>query len=210
MAARKSTEDKAIDAALRLAAKRGWRGLSMADIARAARVPLADLSGAFGSKAAILAAFSRRIDAQVLEGLDEDLLDEPARDRVFDVLMARFDALGPHKPALKAIARDMRRDPLGSLALTPAALQSLGWMLEGAGIDSSGLAGAVRVRGLALIWLATFRVWLDDDEAGLAKTMAELDRRLRQAERVIESMRRSDRDQDAKSDAGPDMVPGDA
>ena len=83
-------------------------------------------------------------------------------------------------------------------------------MLEGAGIDSSGLAGAVRVRGLALIWLATFRVWLDDDEAGLAKTMAELDRRLRQAERVIESVRRGDRDQDVSSDAPPDMVPGDA
>lgn len=189
MATRKSVEDKAIDAALRLAAKRGWRSLSLADIAKTARVPLADLSQKFHSKADVLVAFSRRIDGIVLKGLDEELLGEPARDRVFDVLMARFDALAVDKPALKAICDDLGRDPFAALALTPAALQSLAWMLEAAGIDSSGLRGAVRVRGLALIWVAAFRVWLDDEDDGLALTMAELDRRLRQAERLIEKVR---------------------
>ena len=72
------------------------------------------------------------------------------------------------------------------------ALQSLGWMLEAAGLDSSGFRGALRVRGLALVWAAAFRVWLDDGE-DQAKTMAELDRRLRQAEDLLNTVARFSR-----------------
>ncbi|MEX0839737.1 MAG: helix-turn-helix domain-containing protein [Parvibaculum sp.] len=188
MAARRDPEDKIIDAALRLAASRGWSGLSLAEIAKSAKVGLPALSVLFGSKGEILAAFSRRIDAEVLKAASaEDLADEVARDRLFDVLMMRFDALTPHKPALKRIAQDLRRDPVAAAGLMRPMLQSLGWMLEAAGIDSSGLAGAVRVRGLALVWGAAFRIWLDDGD-DQAKTMAELDRRLRGGEAFLERL----------------------
>jgi AcrR family transcriptional regulator len=188
MSARRDPEDKIIDAALRLAASRGWSGLSLADIAKSAKVGLPVLSVLFGSKGEILAAFSRRIDAEVLKAASaEDLADEAARDRLFDVLMMRFDALTPHKPALKHIVQDLRRDPVAAAGLMRPMLQSLGWMLEAAGIDSSGLAGAVRVRGLALVWGAAFRVWLDDGD-DQAKTMAELDRRLRGGEAFLERL----------------------
>ena len=188
MAAKRDPEDKIIDAALKLAASRGWTGLSLADIAKSARVGLPVLSGLFYSKNDILAAFSRRIDAEVLKAAAaEDLADEAARDRLFDVLMMRFDALTPHKPALKRIARDLRRDPVAAAGLMRVMLQSLGWMLEAAGIDSSGLRGALRVRGVALVWGAAFRVWLEygDDQA---RTMAELDGRLRSGEAFLERL----------------------
>jgi AcrR family transcriptional regulator len=182
MARKQDKTGKIVAAALKLAAKEGWHGLSLADIAAAARVSLPDLAADFPTKAAILAAWSREIDAEVLKAASaEDLAGESARDRLFDVLMMRFDAFAPRKPALKRIAEDMARDPFAAMAMLRPALQSLGWMLEAAGIDSSGLQGAMRVRGLALIWAAVFRVWLDDGE-DQAKTMAELDKRLRQAE----------------------------
>ena len=182
MAKRKDPSDKIIDAALKLAAARGWRDLSLADIAKAAKIPLPDLSELFSSKAAILAAWSARIDAEVLKlAEDEDMSDESARDRLFDVLMLRIDAMTPQKTALIAIARDLRRDPVAALSLARPMLQAFGWMLEAAGIDSSGLRGSLRVRGLALVWSRVLPVWLADGE-DMAKTMAELDRRLRQAE----------------------------
>ena len=190
MAAKRDPEDKIIDAALKLAASRGWSGLSLADIAKSARVGLPVLSGFFASKSEILAAFSRRIDAAVLKAASaEDLSDEAARDRLFDVLMMRFDTLAPYKPALKRISRDMQRDPVAAAGLVRAMLQSLGWMLEAAGIDSSGLAGAMRVRGIALIWGAVFRTWLEDGD-DQARTMAELDRRLRRGEALLERLSR--------------------
>jgi len=190
MAAKVDPEEKIIKAALRLAVTRGWRELSLADIAKPARVSLPVLSKLFASKADILAAYGRRIDAQVLEAASgEDMTDETARDRLFDVLMMRFDALAPDKEALKRIAVDLRRDPLASAPLARPFLQSMGWMLEAAGIDSSGLKGALRVRGLALVWSAAFRVWLDDSE-DQSKTMAELDGRLRQGEAFLDRVTR--------------------
>lgn len=193
----RTTDDRIIDAAMKLAAVRGWRDLTLADIAAGAKLRLPDLAHLFPTKSAILAAWSRRIDAEVLTAAEaEDLTGEAARDRLFDVLMLRFDAIGPYKPALKNIAHALARDPVALAMLFRPALQSLGWMLEAAGIDSSGLGGALRVRGLALVWAAAFRVWLEDGE-DQAKTMAELDKRLRQAEELIEAVSRFGNRRDA-------------
>lgn len=203
MARKLDPEEKIVNAALRLAATRGWRELSLADIAKAAKVSLADLSTLFSSKTAIVVAYGRRIDAKVLENASaEDMSGEAPRDRLFDVLMMRFDAMAGEKEALKRIAADIRRDPIASAPLARPLLQSMGWMLEAAGIDSSGLAGALRVRGLALVWGAAFRVWLADGE-DQSKTMAELDRRLRDGAALLErvskftSRRRHDDERDA-------------
>lgn len=181
MAPQKTTEDKIIDAALQLAADVGWRGFSLSDVAQKAGVPLADLHGAFSGKRAILAAFSRRIDVRVLRAVDpEDQEGERPKDRLFDVLMLRFDELGAYKDGVRAISQDLARDPLGLLAGARPALRSMHWMLEAASIDSGGVYGAVRARALAVVWLAAFRVWLED-EPGLGKTMSELDKRLQQS-----------------------------
>ncbi|NIJ40249.1 AcrR family transcriptional regulator [Parvibaculum indicum] len=182
MARKLTPEEKIVNAALRLAGKRGWTDLSLADIAGEAKLGLGELSALFSSKAQILAAYARRIDAQVLKMADEEeLADEPVRDRLFDVVMLRFDAMAQDKPALKRITEDLERDPVAALALIPSTLQSMGWMLEAAGIDSSGWRGLIRVRGLALFWARLLKVWLDDDE-DQARTMAALDKRLRQGE----------------------------
>ncbi len=181
MAPRKSLEDKVIDAALQLAAEEGWGRFALSDVAQRAKIPLADLHGQFSGKRAILAAFSRRTDVRVLRAVDvEDQEGERPKDRLFDVLMLRFDELGPFKEGVHAVSRDLARDPFGLLAGTRPALRSMHWMLEAASIDSGGITGAVRARALALVWLAAFRIWLDD-EPGLGRTMSELDKRLQQS-----------------------------
>ena len=190
MAKRPDKSAKIIEAALTLAATRGWHDLSLSDIATAAKVPLPQLAQLFPTKAAILAAWSRGLDGSVLALAEaEDLGGEGARDRLFDVLMMRFDEMAGAKPALINIARDLRRDPVALMALVSPALQSLGWMLEAAGIDSSGWRGVLRVRGLGVIWARVFWVWLGDG-GDQAKTMWELDRRLRQAEDLLAAVRR--------------------
>ncbi|MFX7212929.1 hypothetical protein ABTI51_18345, partial [Acinetobacter baumannii] len=56
------------------------------------------------------------------------------------------------------------------------------WMLEAAGLDSGGLAGIARRKGLGLIYLDVLRTWRDDDSVDMARTMAVLDKRLKRAE----------------------------
>lgn len=170
-----------INAALQLAAERGWSRLALADIAAAAKLSLAELYAVFPSKAAILATFSRNIDRVVLASAEAGASETP-RDRLFDVLMTRFDALTPYREGVAAIARDARRDPSLLISGAEPLICSMAAMLEAAGISSSGMAGAVRANALATIYLATLRDWLHDDTADKAKTMAALDGRLRRAE----------------------------
>ena len=190
MAKRPDKSAKIIAAAFALAEERGWQDEALADIASAAKVKLPEFTKLFPAKSDILAAWSRQIDAEVIALAEEESLsDENERDRLFDVLMMRFDCMIDARPALKRIAHDLSRDPVALISMVSPALQSLGWMLEAAEIDSSGWRGALRVRGLAVIWARVFSVWLDDGE-DQAKTMAELDKRLKQAEDLLLAARR--------------------
>ena len=174
------TEEKIVDAALALAAERGWTEISLQEIAAAADVPFAELLRRFGSKGAILKAFGRRVDGEVLnESLD---LEEPVRDRLFELLMRRFEALQPHRKAVANILHDLSREPAALLLRLPQLGRSMGWTLEAAGLS--------RVRGLALIYLVAMRVWLRDESEDMAGTMAAVDKGLRRAESVLGACRR--------------------
>lgn len=176
--------NRLLDAALGLAARQGWRALTLNAIAKEAGVPLGRVHGVFPSKWAILDAFADRVDEAVL-ARPAPAAGEPARDRLFDVLMRRFDAMQPHKAAVTAMAHDLGREPLAAFCAWPRLIKSMAWMLEAAGLDSSGLAGLVRTKGLAVFYLAALRTWLSDDSVDLARTMAMLDRGLRQAEAAV-------------------------
>ncbi|MCW5730056.1 MAG: TetR family transcriptional regulator [Alphaproteobacteria bacterium] len=189
---RQSPPPDPVDAALALAAERGWRETTLRDIAERSGRGLAELYRDYPGKGAILAAFMARIDERVLVGAETDVGDgESARDRLFEVIMRRFDALAPHREALRAILRDLGRDPVALCEFaTGPARRSLAIMLTAAGLDAGGLAGLLRRKGLGVIYADTFRVWLNDESADQARTMAHLDRRLRQAEQALAWRRR--------------------
>jgi AcrR family transcriptional regulator len=175
-----------VDALMDLASRRPWHEIEIGDVAKAANVSLAEFRDLFPSKGAVLGALSRRIDREVLEGTTEDLAGEPARERIFDVLMRRFDALQPYRQALRRIFQDLQYDPLSLAALNQVSLNSQRFMLASAGIDTEGPLGKLKLQGAVLVYANTMRTWLDDDDPAQAKTMARLDRELRRAERILE------------------------
>ncbi|CAN1539816.1 hypothetical protein MCEMSEM23_01716 [Rhabdaerophilaceae bacterium] len=176
---------RVVDALLGLAAVQPWDMISLSAIAERAEMSLADLRELYPSKGAILGGFIRRIDRAVLEGTAKDMVDEPARDRVLDVMMRRFDALLPHREALRSISKGFERDPLGLLALNQQGLNSWRYMLESAGIEVDGALGAIKIQGAILVFARAFKTFLDDDDGALTRTMAELDRELKRGEWVM-------------------------
>lgn len=172
-----------VAAALRLAAEDGWGQVSVADIAEAAGLGLDDVRAVFASKPAIVAAFFHGIDDAVLAGGDADAGDS-ARDRLFDVLMRRFDALDPHKRAVASILGNLACRPAAALGAAPRFVCSMARMVEAAGLSARGPCGAARTKGLALVYANAVRAWLRDESADMAATMAALDKGLRQAERA--------------------------
>jgi ubiquinone biosynthesis protein COQ9 len=171
-------------AALACASKKSWADVTLLDIAEAADLPLLDLRGQFNTKDGIVAGLLRATDDEVLKRAPKRVEGQEPRDVLFDIIMTRFDVLGPHKAALKSIHASGPAD----FALAGPFLSSMHWMLQAAGIGTDGVGGGLRVSGLAMVYATVFRVWLDDDDAGLARTMAALDRRLRRGERSVRNV----------------------
>lgn len=184
---------RVIEALMQLAAERSFDSITMTDICQRAGVTLSDFRDLFPSKGAVLGAFTRKIDKQVLDATKDDLQGEPAKERLFDVLMRRLDAMAPYKAGLEGIAEWARRDPLSAAALNQSALNSMRFMLEAAGIDSDGGVGALKLQGLVFAWTRILDVWFRDDDSGLSRTMAALDRELEQGSRLVARLNDLDR-----------------
>lgn len=179
----RSTRDKLIDAALELAAERPWRTLALPDIAEHAKVPIGEALMTLPSRGHIQHALIDRVDAEVFGSLKDDPLDGTVKDKLFDILMRRYDVLDGHQAALRAMARDAARDPLTTACIGARFLKSMALSLQAAGVSAEGCSGAAKAKALAVIQLNASRVWMNDDDPGLSSTMAALDKGLARAEK---------------------------
>ena len=170
--------DRAVDAALLLAADRPWSSITLFEIAQAAGVPFAELYSRAPSKLALIDRLSCRYDQAALAAA-EDEADGEIHDRLFEVAMARLEAMEPHRAVLIAIAR--AEGPVFSLRRLPRTARAL---LEAAGVDTSGRKGALRLVAMSAVWGRTLQVW-QDDEGALNRTMAELDKLLKTMRRRL-------------------------
>src|SRR5262245_23552410 len=91
-AAASTPRERIIEALMALLAEKAIDEVSLAEIADGAGVSLAELRDAYSGKLAILADWSKQIDRKVLAAGVASASDS-SRDRLFEVMMRRFDAL---------------------------------------------------------------------------------------------------------------------
>jgi AcrR family transcriptional regulator len=182
---RKQSLDGLIDASLALATCQPWSEITLQDIARDAKMTLPELHELIQDKFDILIALGRRIDKKTLENIGSMNLNDPNHDRLFEVLMVRFDVMNEHRTGLCALLKDLRRNPKDALLSFPLLCQSMGWMLEAAHIPvGEGVKGMARLLGLGTAFIRATHIWMDDETQDLSKTMAALDRILKQTENL--------------------------
>ncbi len=173
--------DRCGAAALALAAEKPWRDVTLRDIAARADLVWRDLYGEVSSKTDVVDGLAARFDREAANQLDLDD-DASVRERAFDAAMARFDAMEPHRAGLVSILDDVRRDVALTVRGWGMAQRSARWLLELAGVDASGARGFARVQGFAAILARATDAWRRDDAGDLSRTMAQLDRDLRDVE----------------------------
>ncbi len=170
-------------------ASNGWPSLSVAAACRDAGLPLDRARARFASTAEILLRFGALADGAALMEADGvgfvggAGVEPSGRERLFDMLMRRFDVLQQHRGGVVALLRALPADPATALMLAVETGRSMRWMLDGAGIDAAGLRGMLRVQGLLTVWAVVLRAWERDETLDLAATMAALDRALDRAGR---------------------------
>jgi AcrR family transcriptional regulator len=177
--------EKIVAALLVLLEDKPFAAIGFNDIAQRGGLSLAQVRGEFASTFAVLAAYVKATDRAVLAQDMHDMSEEPARERLFDVLMRRLEVLAEQRDAVRSLLRSSRSNPPLALALNGLAVRSQQWMLTAAGISASGPQGMVRAQGLALLFASVLRTWVDDDDPGQARTMAALDRALARGQRAV-------------------------
>jgi ubiquinone biosynthesis protein COQ9 len=182
-----------IAAAFAHGAAEGWRHVSAAAAARRAGLDLATARARFAHPGAILKTFGKHADAYALAAAGDSLAasgeslpgsEASARDRLFDLLLRRFDYHQIHRAGVLALLQSAPLAPGLPLWLGKETLQSMGWMLEGAGLSAKGWRGALRAQGLAAVWVWGTRAWIKDETADLSATMAAVDVALDRASQI--------------------------
>jgi hypothetical protein len=165
-----------------LLAEKRFEEIGFGEIAARSGLTLANCRAEFGSTPAIYAAHVKELDRKVLAGASGDMAEEPPRERLFDVLMRRIDAMAPYREATRSLLKSVSCNPGLALALNGLAVRSQHWMLTAADIDAAGPRGAIRAQGLAALFAQVLRTWVNDEDDN-ARTMAALDRALARGQR---------------------------
>jgi ubiquinone biosynthesis protein COQ9 len=183
------TDSRLLAGFWQVVAAHGWQGVTLRRLAAASGLKRAEIAAHCpDGPRDLLALHGRAIDAAVAAGTVPGQGGTP-RDRIFDVLMRRIDAMQPHRAGLVRLLEELRTEPALALCLLAGLPRSMARLLRAAEIDASGILGALRVQGTTAVWLATVRAWVDDDSVDLGPTMAALDRALDRAEQVARSLR---------------------
>ena len=174
-----------IDTTLSLAGELGWPSVTLQLIGKTANVPLSEVSAIFSSKWDILEAFRERTDLLLTAGKSANLSGQSAKDRLFDILMARIEIIEPWKAGIGSIARHAVAQPITGIRLFTSLNNSMECMIEHVNAKIQGPGKLIQSRGLTLIYLLVLRRWIGDHSSDLGPTMAELNERLISADQLI-------------------------
>ena len=130
----------------------------------------------------LLKNINRYVDSSLIEKT-KNIESSSAKDMLFEVLMARFDILQENRISFIKIFEALKKSPKKILKLFPSFLESMIVTAELAKFNVNGVKGAIRLKGLFLVYLITFYSWIDDDTFSLEKTMNALDKNLDQVEK---------------------------
>lgn len=173
--------EKGVLAALELAESRPWSALTLSDIAVAAGLSLNDFHG-LASVESLAEAAERHFDkAMSGEGID---LDETPRERLFDVIMLRFEAMEERRAGVLSLVRYREQSPLRLARHLAARKASADWALVSAGLDGADQAVPRDIRSVAVAYamVQAERAWRKETDPGFARTMSKLDEELRKLE----------------------------
>ena len=174
-----------IDTTLSLAGELGWPSVTLQLIGKTANVPLSEVSAIFSSKWDILEAFRERTDLLLTAGKSANLSGQSAKDRLFDILMARIEIIEPWKAGIGSIARHAVAQPITGIRLFTSLNKSMERMIEHVNAKIQGPGKLIQSRGLTLIYLLVLRRWIGDHSSDLGPTMAELNERLISADQLL-------------------------
>ena len=184
--AKKSTEITFLPAdvyaaCFNILAIKGLGKVRLTAIAEELDIPLADLYAQYPSVQAILACFADSVDKAMIDQHDNSE-SASKRERYFDMIMTRFDALQAYREGVKRWITDLKNHPDLWVETLYRMDRSMSLMLD---LAKDSPLFPVKKLGITAIYLTTLHSWLEDESADMSKTMSALDTALGRGEMVV-------------------------
>lgn len=170
-------------AALTFAATASWREATLVKLADISARPVSDFYGASLGEA--VDCVEEAFDRAIADNMDQLDPSQSVRDRLFELIMRRFEAMEPHRAAVMAMEQGADRDPALLAVAHQRHVRAARWVLALAGLEADGMTGQARAQGLGVIIGQARAAWRSDSAGDFAKTMASLDKNLRRAEEMF-------------------------
>ena len=149
-----------------------------------------NITGGLRNIVDLLVAFSAFIDKTVNQSIDADLKDDqiPVRERLLEALLIRFEALAPYKTGVIKLMKTFPPNPTFVVIGSKSLKLSMEATLTAVGLEAKGIQGAIRVKGLCMIFMSGVCAWAKDNSEDLSATTRILDERLKQTENIISNL----------------------
>lgn len=184
VASHSSLEYKIALAVLKLAAKYDWHMITPEQISKTTRVPLSQVKRFFSSPDTRLRVILRYIDSEMIKSVGKINSKSSLHDRLFEILMARFDVLQSHRKGIISIAAACRKDPKLLQTLLQAQWLSMQKVFQLAQLDQKSTLKITKWISVFSLYHLVLWYWQHDHTKDMAKTMAVLDRVLRLGDKL--------------------------
>ena len=169
-------EKKIAQETLKILEKKSWDLITFEEVTKK------DKNINLKSKIDLLKNINRYVDESLISQMNK-LEISSTKDMLFEVLMARFDILQLNRKSFLEIYKGFKKSPQYFIQCIPSFLESMIITAEIAKYNVNGLRGSIRLKGLMVVYFATFFQWIDDKTTSLEQTMTQLDKNLDQAEK---------------------------
>ena len=168
----------------------GWQSIDLEKLSHECDFDVLNVTGGIRNKIDLLVAFSAFIDTTVNQSIDVDLKDDqiPIRERLLEALLIRFEALAPYKAGVTKLMKTFPPNPTFVVIGSKSLKLSMEATLTAVGLEAKGIHGAIRVKGLCMIFMSGVCAWAKDNSEDLSATTRILDERLKQTENIISNL----------------------
>ena len=165
---------------LKLLKKKSWSEIRLEEITRNSKKHKQSIK----TKNDLLRNINRYVD-YLLKKETSSIEKSSTKDMLFEVIMARFDVLQKYRNSFLTLFESFKSKPQKSIILLPSFLESMFLTASLANIEIKGIKGSLTIKGIFIIYIATYLEWMNDTSKSLEKTMTTLDQYLNKASKIL-------------------------
>ena len=175
---------KLAETTLLILEKKSWHSIKIDDVYKKTKINKKYLQNNVTNKRDLLQNINHYFDFMLRKTADS--VDQSTnKDMIFEVIMMRFDILQIYRKPIIKIFEFFKKRPQELAFLLPSLIESMITMAKLAKISIVGIKGNLKVKGLLVIYLSSFLVWVKDNSHSLDKTMTSLDNHLDRAGKLL-------------------------